>query len=293
MKTILLVTTAFVFLSQSALACLHFPNTYQSRLQEGLQEVFMFHDGKNAHMVVRTNLESKKFPTEVAWVLPFPSLPSKYEEMNGVFFTEVKSLFADADDAVKSLQSKGRAMGGAGNEGFKIHDTVVLDSYKIQPIEILNAGAGNEFNAWLKENKFNPMPLENQRYYLKKGAVFLAIRMNLNKPTTDNLASKPLHIVYPADKLSMPIKFTHDTREFDLDLYVFSKKKLDKDLSAMYLKQKGTVLYENKRNTPFLDSLIGKQKGYISKYEGYGLNKNGQLINKLATDPEFTIKDLN
>lgn len=292
MKSILLVITAFVFLSQSALACLHFPNTYQSRLQEGLQEVFMFHDGKNAHMVVRTNLEAKKFPTEVAWVIPFPSLPSKYEEMNGVFFREVKSYFADADDAVKGL-GKGRFMGGNGGEGFKVHDTVVLDSYKIQPIEILNEGAGNEFNAWLKTNKFNPMPLKNQKYYLKKGAVFLAIRMSLDKPNTENLSSKPLHVVYSDDKLSMPMKFTHDTREFDLDLYVFSKKKLDKDLSAMYLKQKGTVLYENKRNTPFLDSLIGKQKGYISKYEGYGLNKNGQLINKLATDPEFTIKDLN
>lgn len=293
MKSIIVVLTAFLFTTQSTLACLHFPNSYQSRLQEGLQEVFMFHDGKDAHMVVRTNLESKKFPSEVAWVIPFPSLPSKYEEIKGVFFEEVKSLFDDGDEGSKGMISKSLGRGGTGNDGFKIHETVVLDSYKIQPIEILNEGAGNEFNVWLKKNKFNPMPLENQKYYLKKGAVFLAIRMNLDKPTTENLASKPLHIVYPADKLTMPIKFTHDTREFDLDLYVFSKKQLNKDLSAMYLKDKGSVLYMNKRNKPFLDSLIGKQKGYITKYAGYGLNKNGQLINKLATDPEFTMKELN
>lgn len=293
MKTLLCALTAFSFYSTSALSCLHFSNTYQSRMQEGLQEIFMFHDGENAHMVVRTHLQSKKFPTEVAWVLPFPGLPRKYEEIKGIFFEEVKGLFP-ADDAFDGIQeSKGFGAVRGGTSGLKVHETVVLDSYQIQPIEILKEGSGNEFNAWLKKNKFNPMPLANQKYYLKKGAVFLAIRMNLNRPSTENLISKPLHIVYPSDKLSAPMKFTHDTREFDLDLYVFSHKELKKDLTKMYLKQNGSTAYENKHITPFLDDLIGKQKGFITRYSGQSLNNKGQLINKLTHDPEFLKAELN
>ena len=293
MKTLIYILTVLSFYSTSAFSCLHYPNTYKSRLQEGLQEIFMFHDGKNAHMVVRTKLEAKKFPSEVAWVLPFPSLPSKYEETQGVLFREIKSYLPETDSARFGHSEKGLGRGSGAAKGFKVHDTVVLDSYKIQPIEILSEGVGNEFNAWLKANKFNPMPLENQKYYLKKGAVFLAIRMSLNLPDVGRLESKPLHIVYPSDKLSVPMKFTHDTRQFDLDLYVFSKNELKKDLTKMYLVRKDSGAYENKRNTPFLDSLLGKQKGFITRYSGHGLNKNGQLINKLATDPEFTISDLN
>lgn len=292
MKSLLFVATALIFYSSQTLACLHFDKTYRGRMQEGLQEMFMFHDGKDAHLVVRTHLQSKKFPTEVAWVLPFPSLPSKYEEIKGIFFEEVKSLFP-SDRGVSKGFGEGDSLGRSGGSGLKVHDTVVLDSYQIQPIEILNEGSGNEFNAWLKKNKFNAMPVANQKYYLKKGAVFLAIRMNLNKPDTENLTSKPLHITYPADKLSAPMKFTHDTREFDLELYVFSKNELKKDLSKMYLKKDGSAVYENKRNTPFLDALIGKQKGFITRYSGHGLNKKGQLIKELASDPEFLKTELN
>lgn len=292
MKTLISLILAISFYTTSAFACLHFSNTYQSRMQEGLQEIFMFHDGTNAHMVVRTHLESKKFPTEVAWVLPFPSLPKKYEEIKGIFFEEVKGLFpsVNVQKGFGEGLGKGRATGRG--TGIKVHETVVLDSYQIQPIEILEEGSGNEFNVWLKKNKFNPMPLENQKYYLKKGAVFLAIRMNLNKPATENLISKPLHIVYESDKLSAPMKFTHDTREFDLDLYVFSKKELTKDLTKMYLKQNGSAAYENKRNTPFLDALLGKNKGFITRYSGHGLNKKGQLVKELTHDPEFIKSEL-
>jgi hypothetical protein len=294
MKTLISLTAAVFLFSNSALACFHFPNNYQGRLQEGTQEVFMFHDGSDAHMVIRTQLQAKKFPKEVAWVLPFPSLPSKYEEIKGIFFEEVKGLFPSENRFGKGMdEGLGGSRGGSGHDGFKVHSTVALENYTIQPIEILNEGAGNEFNAWLKKNKFNSMPLANQKYYLKKGAVFLAIRMNLNMPNPANLTSKPLHIIYKADKLAVPMKFTHDSRQFDLDLYVFSKKELKKDLSAMYLKNEEKVAYENKRETPFLDAIIGKHKGFITRYEGKSLNKKGQLIKNLQNDPEFLITELN
>lgn len=294
MKILISLTTALLLISNSSLACLHFPDNYQSRLQEGTQEVFMFHDGTDAHMVVRTQLQAKKFPKEVAWVLPFPVLPKKYEEIKGIFFEEVKSLFPNNAEGFGS--SKGMALrgGGAGaTDGIKVHETVVLDSYEIQPIEIVKEGSANEFNAWLKKNKFNSMPLANQKYYLKKGATFLAIRMKLNRPDTNDLVSKPLHIIYKSDKLTMPMKFTHDSRDFDLDLYVFSKNELRKDLSHMYLKKSAQAVYENKRETPFLDDLLGKQKGFITLYSGKSLNKKGQTISKLKEDPEFTKVELN
>lgn len=290
MVTLLKIVSAFLVvlnLSLSAEACFHFSKNYKGDLKEGLQEALIFHDGQDAHLVIRTNLKAKKFPKEIAWVLPFPTLPKKYEEINGPLFFEIRSFFTSDIDTPRGISKGNRPIEERGAGGIKVHDTVVVGGYTIQPIEILNEGAGNEFNAWLKKNKFNSMPYANQKYYLKKGATFLAIRMEMNLPYGDDLVSKPLHVVYSSDQITVPMKFTHDTRKFDLDLYVFSSKALDKDLSAAYLTKKESVAYENKGVTPFLKELLPQQKGYLTLYKAEGLNTEKKPVKKIKTDPSF------
>lgn len=285
---------SLVLLSASiTCACFHYPGSFKNKMTEGRKSVFLFHDGENAHMVIQTTLRAKKFPSELAWVLPFPSLPNKYEEINGPFFQELQSILPRKMMlGQKGLPASAFGDGRGGGGGIKVHETVVFDQYKIQPIEILKDNSAAEFNSWLKKNKFNPMPFENQKYYLKKGAVFLAIRMQLNNPTATELTARPLHIVYKSDRVSVPLKFTHDARTFDLELYVFSKKELNVDLSRTYLKKQDSVAYRNERLHPFVDSIVGKKEGYISRYEGEELNTKEKSLKDLKDDPLFLADDL-
>lgn len=289
-KITLIAVSSTILLSFSmAWSCLHFPRTYRGKLTEGLQQVFLFRDGNNAHMVIRTNLHADKFPKEIAWVLPFPSLPSKYEEVDGPFFEELYRILPD-DSSEGSFGGKGLRAGFdkvKRPSTIKVHEKVEVGSYQIQPIEILKDDSSKELSAWLTKNKFNPMPYKIQKPYLKKGATFLAIRMSMNQPGANDLKSKPLHIIYKSKNLSMPIKFTHETRTFDLDVFVFSTNELKKEFDAYYFKRQGSAAYENKGLYPFLDEVIGKKSGFISKYQADELNSANKKLAKLPDDPNF------
>jgi hypothetical protein len=269
-------------------ACLHFPVNYKGNLREGLQEAFLFHDGGNAHLVIRTNLNADQFPKEIAWVLPFPSLPSAYEEINGPFFERIMGLMRNVNDGMKFGEARGGgvAKGAKSATNIKVHQLVEAGSYQIQPIEILNDQASQELTDWLKKNKFNPMPANLQKPYLKKGAAFLAIRMQMDHPGGE-LRSKSLHVTYKADNLSLPIRFTHEKRTFDLDLYVFADKEIKKDLSQFHLNWVDSAAYENKGLMPFVDAVIGKRNGVFSLYQARGLNTPTKKLSKLSADPSF------
>jgi len=297
LKFISIIAFGILFRAPATNACLHFSKDYTGNLQEGLQEYFIYHDGENAHMIVRTELIANKFPKEIAWVLPFPTLPTKYQEDENVLFSEIYRHFPETESALGSNfggGAKEKGITAAVPSGLRIREPIQAGGYTIQPIEILNDFAGNEFNTWLKKNKFNPMPLRNQKYYLKKGAVFLALRMQMNFPYGASLVAKPLHITYKSDQIAIPMKFTHDNRKFDLDIYVFSKKELNSDFSAQYLKKVHHVPYKNKHLSPFLDSLIGdKKEGWLTKISGERLNQKGKEISKIKNDPVFTKIELN
>lgn len=277
---------AFSLTSISAFACLHYPMGYRESLRDVKQQAFLFHDGTNAHMVVATSFFSSKLPREVAWVLPLPSVPSEYHEIKGPFFEELNRLMPVDRAGIVRQGGIGSGEGGFGG-GIKVHPKVLTESYEVQPIEILSDDAGSELNSWLKKHKYNPMPMDLQKPYLKKGAAFLAIRMQLKHPIEGVLRSAPLHLVYAADRLTYPLRLTHATRQFDLDLFVFSKNGLKDDLKGFYLRKSDSAAYKNEGLFPFLDDILKTNKGSVTLYRGYGLNSEAQSFKGLIADPEF------
>lgn len=273
-------------------ACLHYSDSDKIKITEGLQEFFVYHDGKSGHMVLRTQLSAKKFPQEIAWVLPFPSLPSSYQEVDGPLFQELSQLFSPY---MNDGMQKGRGapdLAASGGAGIKVHDKVQVGGFEIQPIEILKDNGGTELNHWLSKNKFNPMPIDKQKRYLKKGAAFLAIRMKMNKPGEADLLSRPLHVVFPTDKIAVPMLFTHEDRTFDMDIYVFSEKEMKQDLSKLYLNKIGSVPYKREHLRPMIENLIGERKGWITRYSAKELNTRSKKLSLLSQDPAFLKSDL-
>jgi hypothetical protein len=285
-KTLLL--SAIIY-SSTALSCFYFPPSYKNSI-DGTQDVFLFHDGENAHMVIRATLQAKKFPTQVAWILPFPSLPSKYEEISGPVFEGLSDILQPIDQ--NAPRTKGAGTIGGRGAGIKAHESITLDQYVIQPIEILKDNSTKELNAWLKKNNFKITAHSNQKAYLKKGAALLAIRMELNQPNANELVSHSLHITYRSDRLSVPLRFMHIGRTLDLNLYVFSQREMKKDLGQFYLSREASQSYENQRLKPFVDSLLLKQKGFITQYSGQRLNSKTKRLEKLQDDPFFLLTEL-
>src|SRR4051812_22506483 len=189
-----------LLLSAPALACMHYRPDY--KVEEGTKHVFMFHDGKRAHLIINTDLKTdqQSLPDRLAWVLPFPVLPEKYEETDPAIFVELGNLL------YPSPKGEGLSIGGAKGRGMqpsnaiKVHATKYVGHYEIHPIEVLSIeDHGKALNDWLASHEFIPMPADLQEPYLRKGAVFLAVNMSLKGLKKADL--KPLHVTYEAENL--------------------------------------------------------------------------------------------
>jgi len=269
----------------SILACIHFPQDYKETITEGKKEILVFQTADEAHLIIKTNLSAKKLPSQMAWVLPVPSLPSGYSEEDPKIFNELHQLTEEN----RFLNLRSRQEGIIKSAGIQVHEKQLVGDYSIEPISILADNSAREFNEWLIKNSYNPMPYENQKNYLKKGSVFLAIKL---KPSGATAELKPLHIRYKG-KISIPLKFTHDQRHFDADIYYFTDGALKKDPTLFRKKFPSPYFSEASFSNPTIEKaptlmkLLRKDSGILVKIEARDLNGPGKELSKLASDPSF------
>lgn len=271
--------------------CFYYDKKNKASEVFGTDEVFLFRANGNAHLVLKMSLDAKKVSSRFARILPLPALPISYEEIDGPLFMELRQL---APSSKRNEEGSSKGYGRGDGEGLggavsklKVHSIVSAGKFEIQPIEILKEGSREELNQWLKKNKFIEVSHNFENEYLKKGAVFLAIRITLDQPSAQRMESRPLHIVFPSERLTVPLKFYHRGHNFNLDLFVFSPQEIKEETQALYLKKDAVVAYENKRLAPFVDDLIGKQKGYLVRYWGANLNSKEKPLEKIPVDPTF------
>jgi len=280
---IALVTLALLSAALPLRACLHVPRDYKLTVHETSKEAIIYHDGTNAHLIIRTGLEAPgELPKTLAWVLPLPALPVRYQEEGEDLFKQLYQVFVPR---YKGKLKRSMAQGGAG-DGIKVYAALHVGSYEIHPIEILSDDAGGVLNDWLSSNGFGTMPVKYQKYYLHKGAAFLALKLSGLKGSVADI--KPLHIVYPADRASMPLKFSF--HEFDLKLYTITPKRLQPDVFAPYkLQYKGNHdLTAVHGRLPDLFKALGPISGYVTEFEGVGYNSRSvpfMSVEALPGDP--------
>lgn len=167
------------------------------------------------NLVLRSGAQGR-LPEEMAWVFPLPSLPVEYREVEGGVFSELKGLFE------KILAVRGGADDGIGAEvtkgsGIVFHEVEKVGDYEIVPIEITDeSDGGRALNEWLLAQGYATLPAEIQKPYLGKGAVFLAVKV---RPKSGDVELQPLLVKYRAREMRFPLRFSHDDRTFDMDLY--------------------------------------------------------------------------
>lgn len=291
---VLLGMASLFILTPEVWGCYFFSKNSNAR-SERHEQAFLYHDGENAHMVIKSLFRGKKGLSDMAWVIPFPSVPSKYIEVKGPFFLEMNSLIPNHRNESRKGSGKDATelSGGLGSfKNIKVHNAIQLEQYLIQPIEILKDGSDLELKTWLKNNKFDFAHHPIQKKYLKKGSSFLALKMQMNAPGIEIFESRPIHIVYKSNELSFPLINMHKGSKLDLDLYVFSTKELKKDLSSFSLNRQSFVEYTNTGNYPFIDEIIGKKNGFITYYKSEGISLDTKPLKDLKEDPTFLLTEL-
>lgn len=302
----------------NASACLHFPEEYPHKLKEGTKRALSFHDGKNAHRVLSTEISVEgdgKLPRKLAYVVPFPSLPIKFEEADAKLFTELHEWFkARWKDVRPVYRDRGMSRAPApGYSGFTVLPSQSVGNYHITPIRVDdgNLETASAFNEWLTEKKFIPIPLEKQKPYLFPGAVFLAIELNL---TGSEASFKPLHVTYKADSLALPLRLTHDSRTFDVDWFVVAPKShfntngylLTEHGSPFPLSYRGDDVWplpgDLKQIGPLTAKLLKSFLGenalkngdfVISRFSASDLNGPGKQLSEISRDPEVFLNKEN
>jgi hypothetical protein len=272
----------FFLTSQPIHPCIHKPVDYKGSVTETTKEAFIFHDGVNAHLIHKTTIKAEgPLPSDLAWVIPIPSLPLSYEQLDGDIFHE---LFNLTRPIYRSTSLRGTLKEAPRNIIF--HQKEFVGDYEIQPIEIASELAGDELNGWLSVNGFRPVPLENQKFYLHRGQVFLALRFK--RLSGENAEIKPLHIVYKDSRILVPVKFSNSSI-FDLVLYTFTQRPPIKNaLDKYYLTQtssreiKGS---EWRETSPELYRLIGNRDGFITRFDGKNFNAVGHSTKTFNEDP--------
>lgn len=285
-------------LCASSQACVHTPRTYKGMVSEKTKEALLFNDGANTHLIIRTNLRASSgaLPDALAWVIPLPALPSHYEETDPGIFAELFRVVETANESRKiHVEMKGLRTASVQfmSKSILVHPMQTVGSYQVQPIEVLDPkNAGSELNSWLLANGFGAVPPENQRYYLKRGSVFLALKLHGLSGSFSDV--KPLHIVYKSSVLSLPLKFSTHSGVFDVEMYAFTPRPLDQDLlKADNLFGDPSVKIADASAAPLLWQLAGHKRGYLTRYEGRDLNQPYSQVKLFASDPAIDLRKNN
>jgi acetolactate decarboxylase len=268
-------------------ACPHVPPDYKFVVKETTKEALIYHDGVNAHLIIRTGFASEgDFPKSMAWIIPLPSVPSSYK-------VEDPKLFRELFEWCEPLFERAYPRAGVVSfslppvvKGIKVHDTVMVGNYEISPIEILSPDAGTELNGWLGTHGFNTVSPELQKFYLHPGAAFLAIRLkDLQGRVTD---LKPLHIVYKSDKAAFPLKFSSGSGQFDVFLYTLTPGPSSPERYWRYgflggiSSRLDDIKAEKKLKTFY--KAVGRGGFYLTQYKVFGMNP-GRSLQYLQDDP--------
>lgn len=138
-------------------------------------------------------------------------------------------------------------------------------------------------------------PVEGLKYYLHPNACFLAIKAKLTKQKEEILA--PIHIVYKAKEVRVPLKFFANAGTFELYLYVLKDREplggtfnFSGQREAVHLKKFG-IHYNSFElaDSVFLSELkvngLQEKKTTILRYLGKRVNDKKNPIRKWDQDP--------
>jgi hypothetical protein len=271
-----------------AQACIHVPIGYDEAVTYDTQEIFMYHDGTNAHMIIKPTIKVGGLfaPKVLGWIIPVQSLPVSYKEAEVQIFGELYDIVKESSVSRQKKMGADSAVPMPG--GLILHPKQFVGNYEIQPIELSAESNGDELLKWFNDNGFQTKN-KDISYYVSRRYTYLAVKITgLEKPKEE---LKPLHIIYPSNELSVPLKFDSLSGSFDVNIYFLLKSKLP--IEPNYTLKtlgfsRGPIELSQTTGKPGLDALnLGG--GFLYPFTTKGINSIFPL-NEWDSDPTIKIK---
>lgn len=259
-------------------------------VKEDRKEALLFEKDGLCHLVVRTRISSPELPRSLAWVIPTPRMPVLVKEESAELFPQLYKLIPDRVQVTPSLyrflpSCSTLPMPG---QAIVVHQPQSTEHYTTQIIEIRSGNASEALNSWLVKNGFSPVPEQNQRHYLIPGRAFVCVKIRkLPEGTTAQIP--PVHLAWQGDELSLPLKFSSHSGQFDVDLYVLSKHSLPSDqFSEWRFRRVGAAAVPGSAVERSLERLAGKH-AMITRYHAKAFNSAGHEVTRLKSDPNIDL----
>jgi hypothetical protein len=259
-------------------------------VKEDRKEALLFEKDGLCHLVVRTRISSPELPRSLAWVIPTPRVPVLVKEESAELFPQLYKLIPDRVQVTPTLYQFLPSCSTLPMSGqpIVVHQAQSTEHYTTQIVEIRSENASEALNGWLVKNGFSPVPEQNQRHYLIPGRAFVCVRIRkLPEGTTAQIP--PVHLAWQGDGVSLPLKFSSHSGQFDVDLYVLSKNSLPSDqFSEWRFRRVGAAAVPGSAVERSLERLAGKH-AMITRYHARAFNSPGHEVTRLDADPRIDL----
>lgn len=262
-------------------------------VKEDCKEALLFEKDGLSHLVVRTRISSPELPRSLAWVIPTPRVPEVVKEESADIFPQLYKLIPDRVQVTPTLYQFLPSCSTLPMPGQPIivHQAQSTEHYTTQIVEIRSENASEALNGWLVKNGFSPVPEQNQRHYLIPGRAFVCVKIR-KLPESTTAQVPPVHLAWQDDELSLPLKFSSHSGQFDVDLYVLSKNSLPADqFSEWHFRRVGAVAIPGSAVERNLERLAGKH-AMVTRYHAKAFNSPGNEVTRLPADPKIDMRRL-
>ena len=210
---------------------------YEGTLEESAQEAIIIYkdykDGAVENLILKIKVEGPD--KDFAWVVPFPQPPKIFEEKSILFdelFNYVEHMRAPMPTASKGEQTKSAADGASNlEEKVRVISRKTVGSFETA---VVTTEDPNALNAWLKKEDYQELVDQDDviKSYIDKKYCFACMKV---KRESTGEALHPLRFEFKTgghDGIYFPMKMTGlQTEPFDINLYVFYKAWINKDLN--------------------------------------------------------------
>ncbi|MBI4229346.1 MAG: DUF2330 domain-containing protein [Planctomycetes bacterium] len=237
-RTWVLAVTALGALQAGARACICAPRDYKGSHEETAQEAIVFWQEGREDLVLKvdyrlTPAQGEALPASLAWVIPVPAVPDRYEEEDPDIFVDMFEAWEKQTNPPLPVASESEQVPSFGDEepvGIDLLPKATVGAYEIQPIRTRGSEGAAALDAWLGGNGFGTVPPGDMAYYVERDWVWLAIRIHPTEGEGTLAAEgglRPLRISFASEGIVYPLKFSTGQGVFDVNLYLVTAEPID------------------------------------------------------------------
>ena len=226
---IVLTVTLVLALPAIALACLHAggAGNTQPVTQSGQQGIVVHANGIE-DLVLQVDYQGLA-TQKIGWIVPVPASPTDYGVGDLQVFRDVGE-WVNLRREQPQPRSRSRSLShtAATQAPLRFGEPARVGPFDIQPIQGAGPGAAEALNAWMRDNEFQPLPVQTLSYYVQRSWTFLAIRATPEEG--GELASAgglpPLRITFPSERAVYPLKLSTHMGVMPVRVYLFTARAL-------------------------------------------------------------------